>query len=353
MPLLFSLAALMALMAAPDSATVVFAGDAMQHQRQLDAAKGPGGYDFAPCFEGVRPWIQGADYAVVNLETPLGGAPYSGYPCFCAPDSYLDALAGAGFDLFLAANNHVLDRRDAGLARTIGQLERRGLSYAGIYRSARARDSIMPRVVDVKGFKIAFLNYTYGTNGFAKKTPVEIDYIDRELMGRDIRAARAAGAELIAACVHWGDEYQLEPNARQRELARWLHAQGVEMVVGSHPHVVQPMELAEADSAAGPLRALFPAPRQLTVYSLGNFISAMRTPDTRGGAVARVTLRRDALGRAYVAQARYGLVFVDPRGYRLYTPEDTRITPQSRTKARDWARRARAVMARNKGVPEM
>lgn len=333
MPFLLPFVALLSLLHGVDSATIVFAGDAMQHERQLQAAKKGGEYDFSKCFEGVRPLIENADYAIVNLETPLAGLPYSGYPCFCAPDSYLDALVDVGFDLFLGANNHALDKKEMGVVRTIDQFESRKIPYLGIYRSQTARDSIIPRIIDIKGFKVAFLNYTYGTNGFTKKTSQQIDYIDRSLMEEDIKLARKEGAELVAVCVHWGEEYNLLPNQSQKSLAKFLHEKGADMVIGSHPHVIQPMKLTKEGNSKP----------TLTVYSLGNFISAMRTPDTRGGAVVKVELKRDIMGRAYICKADYALVFVDPDGYKLYHPDDGRISSLNRHRASDFKRRAKAI----------
>lgn len=286
----------------PDSATIIFAGDAMQHKSQLDAAKkSDGSYDFTSCFSAVAPYIREADLAVVNLETPLGGAPYSGYPMFCAPDSYLDALTDAGFDFFLGANNHALDRRDRGVRRTVEQFEKRDLPYAGIFRNKTSRDSIMPRIMNVNGFRIAFLNYTYGTNGIDIREDVIVDPINTNLIDQDIEEARNAGAEILAVCLHWGDEYQLLPNRRQKQLAEHLRQQGVQLIIGSHPHVIQPMEFTTDSTDV--TRNCF------LVYSLGNFISGMRTTDTRGGATARIKLMRDRHGRAYVDNADYRLFF--------------------------------------------
>lgn len=318
------LLSLVALVAQPDTATIVFAGDAMQHKQQLEAAARPdGSYDYSGYFTAVKPYISEADYAVVNLETPLGGKPYSGYPMFCAPDEYLDALTDAGFDLILAANNHTLDRRDKGVQRTIDQFEKRDIPYVGVYRDQAARDSILPLIRDINGFRVAFLNYTYGTNGMKRTTPVGLDYIDRALMAKDIAAARGNGAEIVAVCVHWGDEYHLLPNAAQRDLADYLKKQGVDLIIGGHPHVIQPMEIFEADSAGR---------KGLLVYSLGNFISGMKKPDTRGGAMVRVTLMRDSLGHATVKGADYSLVFVNSPvksgdNFRLFPAESDSIAP--------------------------
>ena len=146
-------------------ATLVFAGDAMQHDRQIEAARrSDGSFDYSAYFRHVADYVSAADYAVVNLECTLGGKPYKGYPCFSAPEEYAVALKDAGFDLFLHANNHCLDRRDAGLRRTLDQLDMLGVPHIGTYRNAAERAKNYPFVADVKSMKIAFLNYTYGTN---------------------------------------------------------------------------------------------------------------------------------------------------------------------------------------------
>jgi len=282
---------------------IVFAGDAMQHSAQIEAARtSEGKYDYSECFESITPLIEDADYAVVNLETPLAGAPYTGYPCFSAPDSYLDALAYAGFDMMLTANNHTLDKRSKGAVRTLDQLDGRYLDHLGTYRNKQERDSVLPMIKNLGGFKIGFLNYTYGTNGIEAVPPVIVDYIDREKISSDMINLRKAGAELIAVCIHWGDEYKLLPNSAQRLLADFLERQGADMIIGSHPHVIQPMEMRERPDGGN----------CLLVYSLGNFISNMKTADTRGGAIVTVTLSRDKSGKANVKDAFYRLVFTVP-----------------------------------------
>lgn len=284
-------------------ATLLFAGDAMMHQKQIDVAYRPdGSYDYSRCFTGIAPLVRDADYAVVNLETPLGGGRYSGYPCFNAPDTYADALKDAGFDMFLTANNHTLDRHDAGLRRTVAVLDAKGVDHIGTYRNIEYRDSILPFIKDVNGFKIGFLNYTYGTNGIDVQGDVVVDYIDREKISDDIRRVRQAGAELVCVAVHWGVEYKLLPHYTQTSLADYLVDQGVDMVIGGHPHVIQPMEMRVNDDGS----------RHLVVYSLGNLISNMTTTNTRGGALLRAFLKRDDNGRAYVDGADYDLVFTIP-----------------------------------------
>ncbi len=291
-------------MMADTDATLLFAGDAMMHQAQIDAARTAGGnYDYTSCFSEIAPLIGNADYAVVNLETPLGRSGFTGYPCFNAPVSYAEALHDAGFDLFLTANNHTLDRRDKGLKFTVHVLDSLGIPHLGTYADAAARTAALPMVKDVNGFRIGFLNYTYGTNGITIQGDAVVDYIDRKSISSDVEATRKAGAEIIVAAMHWGEEYTLLPVKAQKELADYLLSLGVDMVIGGHPHVVQPFEMRK-NPATGR--------NALVVYSLGNFISNMKTRDTRGGALAEVTLKRDSCGVATVSDARYHLVFTVP-----------------------------------------
>lgn len=283
---------------------IVFAGDAMQHQAQIDAArKNDGTYNYDNCFTFIEDYIKQADYAVVNLETPLGGKPYKGYPCFSAPDSYATALANAGFDMFLTANNHTLDCRDKGVVRTLDVLDNQNISHVGSYRNKDERDSILPIIKNINGFNIAFLNYTYGTNGIKVQKDVVVDYIDTTLIKQDIFNARNAGAEIVTVTIHWGNEYQLLPNRNQKNLADFLVNHGVDLIIGGHPHVIQPMEIRYNEKLKKNV---------LVIYSLGNFISNMKTRDTRGGALVKVKIRRDNMGKASLDNANYRLVFTIP-----------------------------------------
>ena len=285
-------------------ADLLFVGDAMQHQAQLDRAKElgtNGSYDYSDCFTLIAPEITKADYAVVNLEVPLGGGPdYTGYPCFSAPDSYAAALKDAGFDLFLTANNHCLDRRDKAARRTLLALDSLGVDHIGTYRDAAQRDSLVPFIKDIHGIKFGFLNYTYGTNGIEPRDGVEVSLIDRDKMAREIKKTRQAGAEFVVVTVHWGVEYVLLENANQRSLTDFLIDQDVDMIIGSHPHVIQPMKVVRNERSQKDV---------LVVYSLGNFISNMKTVDTRGGALVRATVERDESGRPVLKSADYDIFF--------------------------------------------
>lgn len=314
-------------------AEIVFVGDAMQHTAQLDAARcSDGTFDYSGCFTAVEPFIKAADYAVVNLETPVGPGPWTGYPCFNAPTQYADALADAGFSLMLTANNHTLDRRDKGLRATLDHLDSRRIAHTGTYRNAAERDSLVPLIRDINGFKIAFLNYTYGTNGISATQGAVVDYIDRRLITSDIARARLRGAEIVTVCVHWGDEYKLLPNSAQRSLSDFLVDSGADLIIGSHPHVIQPFEMRTRPDGT----------RALVVYSLGNFISNMKTRDTRGGAAVSVTLDRDSNGNARVAHASYRLVFT-------LAPDAThtnfRLTDETQPLPEPWHTRRQAFLS--------
>lgn len=285
-------------------AELLFVGDAMQHQAQLDRALELGGgkeYDYSDCFSLIAPTVLKADYAVCNLEVPLGGGPdYSGYPCFSAPDSYAEALRDAGFDMMLTANNHCLDRRDKAARRTLNALDKLGIDHIGTYHDATDRDTLVPFIKEINGFKIGFLNYTYGTNGIKPSDGVEISMIDRKKMEKEIALTRKAGAEIIVAAMHWGIEYVLLENQPQRDLAQFLIDQGVDLIIGAHPHVVQPMKVVRNEKENKNV---------LVVYSLGNFISNMKTADTRGGAMVKATIIRDHDGKARFSHAVYETVF--------------------------------------------
>lgn len=328
---------------------LLFAGDAMQHQAQIDAARrSDGTYDYSDCFRDVAPLIKDADFAVVNLETPVGSkGPYTGYPCFFAPASFVDALTDAGFDLFLTANNHTLDRRARGLRSTLDELNARCCYHLGTYSDNAERARELPLVIPVKGIRIGFLNYTYGTNGIEPNDGVAVDYIDRTKMIDDIARARMAGAEAIVVAIHWGDEYKLLPNQNQKSLAAFLAEQGVDLIIGGHPHVIQPMEVVHSKTYDKDV---------LVVYSLGNFISNMKTRDTRGGAFVRARLRRQPDGSVRFADADWQLHFTVPAGQGRnfhVTPADSVDMPIWRQHAQNFSRAAADIFHRhNRRVPE-
>ncbi len=298
----------------PARITLLFAGDLMQHQTQINAARtGEDTYDYSSYFELVKNEIERADVTIANLEVTLGGKPYTGYPQFSAPDEYLYAIKDAGFDVLLTSNNHSLDRGRKGLERTILMLDSLHIPYLGTYINKEERKRLYPYLLEQKGFRIALLNYTYGTNGIEVTPPNIVNYIDKEIMAEDIRAAQAMNPDAIIACMHWGIEYQSLPNKEQIQLTDWLLQQGVTHVIGGHPHVVQPMEL-RTDSTDNS--------QHLVVYSLGNLISNMSARRTDGGLLVKLELTKG--NTVQVGRCGYSLVWVGrpdqtrQKNHRLY-----------------------------------
>lgn len=350
MNLLVTLAlSLVSLLQSNNQVDLMFVGDAMQHSPQLTAAlRADGTYDYSPCFRYVEDDISRADYAVVNLECPLGGRPYTGYPAFSAPDSYAAQLFKSGFDLFLTANNHCLDRRDHGLKRTVAALDSLGVPHIGTYTNVAARQQCMPFITTIKGVKFAFFDYTYGTNGITIQGDAVVDFIDRNLIAGDLAAARAQGAQVLCVNLHWGIEYQLQPVKSQIDLADWLVEQGVDLIIGGHPHVVERMEMRHSTAYDKDV---------LLVYSLGNFISNQRDIDSRGGAMVKVSVTMNG-SKPQVHDARYKLFFVQKpivRGENYVVIPENRpdlIRPDSRSEFERFMQRTHdLVVSKNVGVP--
>lgn len=291
-----------------DTLILYFAGDVMQHKGQLDAAFDPktGTYGYAGCFDALYPEIREADVAVCNLETTLGGAPYSGYPAFCSPDELASGLKEAGFDICLTANNHCLDRGARGLQRTLDVLDSLGLYHLGTYRNPQERESAYPYMISWRRRKIALLNCTYDTNGITVNPPSAVNYIDTTQIAADIALARSLHADCIIACMHWGTEYRLTPDKSQKDMEHWLYSHGVSHIIGGHPHVVQPVEerKAEGRSAQGLMTGADSTDVHLTVWSLGNYISNMSARNTDHGLAVSLYFVNDKSG---LRLARYRL----------------------------------------------
>jgi len=263
---------------------LVFTGDIMGHDSQIASALNTGeeGYDYKPCFQYLRPYLQEADLVIGNLEVTLAGPPYKGYPAFSSPDELADALHWAGFDILVNANNHALDRGQKGLQRTIEQLNQRELVQTGTFPTPERRKFHYPLVVEKKGIRIALLNYTYGTNGIKEIPPAIVNRIDKVQIQSDLEKAATAEPDFILVCVHWGSEYQLNENSQQRDLARFMFRHGADAIIGSHPHVVQPIR----GTGKGTLVA----------FSMGNLISNQRNRYRDGGILFELELVKGSQG---------------------------------------------------------
>ena len=300
--------------------TLLFAGDMMQHQGQIDAARqSDGSYDYTPCFQYVKDEVSRVDVAIANLEVTLAGQPYKGYPQFSAPDEFAQAIKDAGFDVIITANNHCLDRKKKGLERTIQMLDSLHVLHVGTYVNKEERDNIYPLIIQKNGFRIALLAYTYATNGIQVQSPNIVNYIDKEEILEDIAKARDQKVDVIIACMHWGVEYRLLPEKQEKDMVDWLISHGVDHVIGGHPHVLQPMEIRPDE---------YTASRHVVVYSLGNYISNMSASNTDGGAMVKLELKK--VGHlAVLDNCSYSLVWTsrpalrnDGGNYLLYSAEN-------------------------------
>lgn len=289
----------------------------MQHKAQLDVAKTKDGYDYSPYFKYVEDEIKAADIAVVNLETTLPGSGFTGYPRFGSPDEYAFALKDAGFDVFLTANNHILDKDKRGLERTVRILDSMKVKHTGVFVNSDKRELFYPLMIIKNGIRIAMLNYTYSTNGYVTKAPNIVNYIDRSQILKDIKAAKHMKADIIIANIHWGVEYVLKHNNEQKSLANFLLKNGVRLVIGGHPHVVQPIDIKkEGDSI-----------RSVVVYSMGNFISAMKPVNTTGGMMVKIDISKDDNGNVSVDKCDYSLVWVNKLMKDKNTPSFFELLP--------------------------
>ena len=270
-----------------DTVTVAFIGDVMQHVGQLQSALKDGGdstYDYSGYFKYLKPYFDSADFTVANMEFTCGVVPYTGYPCFSAPESLAAEARRSGIDLFETANNHICDKGSRGLDSTISIYSRNGWDYTGIYRNGVEEYVNDPAIYEIKGIRIAFINMTYGTNGNRVPEPYSVNLLDSADVAADIRRAKERDADLIVALPHWGIEYKTSPCDSQKKWEKFLYSHGVDIIIGSHPHVVEPV-VASVDSASGKIR-------HITAYSLGNCISNMSIRYGRIGALAVIRIAK-------------------------------------------------------------
>ena len=301
-------------------ARVIFAGDVMQHAQQLDAARlNDGTYSYSHWYRHISKEIKSNDLAIANLETPIYKNGFSGYPSFCAPDSFLYAIRDAGFNVVLFANNHCFDKGKRGAMYTLDLLDSLNIAHCGVYRNAEEREERYPLIMESNGIKIAILNYTYGTNGNNVPEPMVVNLIDKPTIENDIFKAKSKGADVIIACMHWGDEYVRIAPKRIQELSHWLIENGVDHIIGNHPHIIQPIEIRENPNT----------PDQHTVvYSTGNLVSNMSLRGTDGGMMVRMELRK-IMNYTRVAVLEYLLTWIAPK--RSNGERDFTILPAATT----------------------
>lgn len=275
--------------------TIIAAGDNLVHDIIYNAARvnGPGEeerFNFDPCYEHIKPIVEKADLAFVNQETVLGGRQFghSGYPVFNTPQDAGLALVNAGFDVVNHASNHTMDRGQGAVFATMDFWDaHREAVYLGIFRTEEQRKTER-RIIEKNGIRAGFLSYTYGLNGFTLPgdKPWLVGMIDRETMRREINELRPL-CDLLVVSMHWGNEFRHEVSESQKELARFLAELKVDLIIGHHPHVTQPVEVLSRPDGG-----------KLTVYySLGDLLSHTQsdwTPDTITGALAFIRVKKTA-----------------------------------------------------------
>ena len=277
-------------------------GDLMCHGPQFEYARvEKDSFDFSPVYRNVKKYLESSDLTFGNLETVTAGKEskgYTGYPFFNTPASYITALKEVGFDLLVTANNHSLDRSEKGILKTIDEISKRNLNYVGTYTSQPDRDSI--RIFDVKGIKIAVLAYSYGTNGnpIPKGKNYLINLIDYELIEKDIHSAQGNGAELVLVHFHFGEEYKREPVQFQKDVVNKTIELGADIIIGGHPHVLQPVNFYKTQSAK--LDSGFVA------YSMGNFFSNQRDRYKDAGMILTINIKKDNVNnKIEISEVKY------------------------------------------------
>lgn len=336
--------------------SLLFVGDIMQHESQMKAAYDPasGKYIYDSTFKHIKPIISSADLAIANLELTLAGKPYTGYPAFSAPDELLPAIKDAGFDVLVTANNHSVDKGTRGLERTLRLLDSLDIPHTGTFIDTLDYLNHYPLILERNGIKLSLLNYTYGTNGIRVRPPAIVNPIDTARIRKDLMKAAAQKTDAVIVFFHWGEEYTSMPSDGQKDLAAFCLRHGAKLVIGSHPHVVQPMMW---DRAAD----------QVIVYSLGNFISGQRARYRNGGAIAHIDLhkvmRPDSTSTTSVADVSYSLVWVyraadTQKTFKLIPVDEASDTtlvsgPNSRALMREFVKDARSLLDReNHGIQE-
>lgn len=288
--------------------TLTAIGDIMCHNTQyIDAYNDETGeYDFSYVFDDISLYTKTADICVGNLETTFAGEDvgYSSYPTFNTPDSLAYELKDIGVDVLSTAGNHALDKGFNGLSRTIDVLNDADISHLGTYKSKEEQDKTLIKYV--KGIKIAFVNFTYGTNGIPipSDKPYCVNLIDKNLMKEQIDRAKEEEPNIIIACMHWGTEYKTTPSSTQEQLADFLFKNGVDIILGTHPHVLEPMEKRTVTLDDGSTKDGF------VIYSLGNFIADQNAEYTRDSIILNIDITKHTDGKITIDNYEYVPIYM-------------------------------------------
>ena len=267
-------------------------------------------YDFSNVFKNISTYTSNADITVGNLETTFAGKSrgYTGYPTFNTPEVLGTNLRDIGFDVICTANNHSMDKGYSGIESTLNFLDDYGLDHYGTARSEEEQDTIL--IKDVNGIKIAFLAYTYGTNGITIPNGKEysVNLIDKDLIKEHISLAKQQNVDVICVSMHWGNEYKVVQNSSQEDLADFLFENGVDVILGSHPHVLEPMEKRTITLEDGTTKDGF------VIYSLGNFVSGQIYANTKSTVILDIQITKDSEGKISIDNVNYTPVYLYDSG---------------------------------------
>lgn len=287
-------------------------GDIMCHSTNFKNAYSSSSkdYDFSNTFKNIQSYIKDADIAVGNLVTTFAGKSrgYSGYPTFNTPEVLGENLKDLGIDVLSTANNHCMDKGYSGLKSTLDFLDEFGISHTGTSRSQEEQNTIL--IKDVNGIKIAFLAFTYGTNGITipSDKSYSVNLIDKDLIKEQIDLAKEQNPDLICVNMHWGIEYQLKQNKSQEDLANFLFENGVDLILGSHPHVLEPMEKRTVTLSDGTTKDGF------VIYSLGNFMSGQIYANTKSSVILNIQITKSEDNKISIDSINYTPIYLYDKG---------------------------------------
>ena len=265
-------------------------GDIMVHSTQLTSAFDPKCkcHNFHPVFKNIKEYLVSADIAFGNLETTLPGDSklFAGYPQFGAPDELAHALKDAGFDILTTSNNHSVDTGRKGIDHTIDTLDSLGIRHLGTYKSIEEFEKNRILLYTKNGINFAFLSYSYSTNGIAIPKDKVVNIIDKDRIREDIQLARSKKPDVLIVAYHFGTEYARFPDKFQKEMVDFAFQEGADIILGGHPHVLQPYELDLIQDKYGERK------QRLVIYSLGNFVSGQIKRYTNGGMIFNFKLTK-------------------------------------------------------------
>lgn len=264
--------------------TITAAGDCLMHNTQIWAGQEGDSFNFDHFFEDIKPYLEQGQITSTCFEAPMAGAQavYTGYPLFNSPDAMADTFKNAGFDIVVTAHNHILDRGVNGAVRTMEVLKSRGLDALGTYSTPT--DSRKPVIKEVNGIKVGYIAYTYSTNGIPLPDDYKymVNFLEREKIVADIKTLRPQ-VDVVVLVLHWGVEYTPKPTKEQQAMARLFLESGADVILGSHPHVIQTMEVVEV--AGKP---------KFVIYGMGNFISHQNGQERNSGIVLKMDFSKDS-----------------------------------------------------------